>query len=360
MSEYIFNSPISLGNTLIKNRIAFPPLGCNWADQGGFVNEKIINHYREISRGGSGMVIVEGTSVSPEGNGTTNGIGLYNDSYLPGIKLILSELKKEKCFSSIQLLHSGGQANPNFTGHQPISPSGTTCNATGFPSHEMNLSEIEEIKNKFVYSAKLAASAGFDAVELHLAHGYLLHQFLSPYTNHRNDKYGGNLENRARLITDIIHEIKIQNPSLLLGARISGEDYIPSGINNEMNKTLLPLLENSGINYFSVTAGIYDTSKLKHEAMMRGDFFKYSKEIKEIVNVPVIGVGKILDLLTAEKHLYEQSCDIVAIGRGMLADPYMLKKFNRKEDYNRCSECNHCAYLRFGKKSVTCPVRGLE
>ena len=129
------------------------------------------------------------------------------------------------------------------------------------------------------------------------------------------------------------------------------------GIDEETNKTLLPLLEDAGIRYFSVTAGIYDTALLKNEAMERGYFFKYSKAVKKIVNEPVIGVGKILDMESAERHLADGDCDMVAIGRGLVADPMMLAKVKAGQRYSRCDECGVCQFLKLGKKELSCPVR---
>jgi 2,4-dienoyl-CoA reductase-like NADH-dependent reductase (Old Yellow Enzyme family) len=197
-------------------------------------------------------------------------------------------------------------------------------------------------------------------VELHLAHGYLLHEFLSEHTNKREDNYGGSLKNRVRLILEIISGIRKKAPDLIVGARVSGKDYIIDGINERINRKLLPILEDAGIEYFSVTAGIYDTSSLKHEAMKKGEFFAYSKKIKGMVNKVVISAGKILDMDSAEAHLKNGDCDMVAIGRGLISDPMMVNKVRSGQAFIRCLECDQCQYLRLGKKDLVCPVRGKE
>lgn len=360
MSKFIWDTPIQIGNILVKNRIVFPPIASNWANSDGSISNKILKFYEDISSGGGGMVVIEGTAISPEGKGISNSLCIYNEIHLSGLKSLSKIIQKNNCFDSIQLNHAGGQANPNFTGFEPISPSGLECKATGFASRKLTIKEIIDIRDKFINSAIMADKSGFRAVELHLAHGYLLHEFLSKYANKRQDIYGGNIENRIRLHLEIISGIKEQAPALIVGVRVSGEDYLNEGINEKTNKKILPLFENAGIDYFSVSAGTYETSKLKHEAMARGEFFSYSRGIKKIVDKPVIGVGKVLDLKTAERHLKNNDCDLVAIGRGQIADSNMVNKTRNNQPINRCRECNQCSYLRFGRKDLCCPIREKE
>jgi 2,4-dienoyl-CoA reductase-like NADH-dependent reductase (Old Yellow Enzyme family) len=355
----MWSSEIIIGDKKIKNRIVFPPITSNWADPDGTPNSKILKFYKYLAEGGCGMIVVEGTAISPEGKGCSNSLCLYKKEHIKKFAEIADDIKKNNCFSSIQLLHVGGQGNPGFTGYPPIAPSELECKATGFKARELSDEEIEGIRKKFTNSIFLASEAGFDAVEIHLAHGYLLHEFLSEYFNKRKDRYGGKIENRIRLPLEIIKDVK-RNSNIILGVRISGEDYVKNGINHEVNKNILPILEDAGIEYFSVTAGIYDTSKSKHDAMAKGEFFDYSRKIKTIVSKPVISAGKVLDLETADRYLSKGYCDMVAIGRGQIADPAMIKKSLEGIPSNRCTECGECQYLRSGKKSLECSVRELQ
>lgn len=357
-----WESPLIIGDFKLKNRIVFPPIGTSWANEDGTATDKMIKNYKKVAEGNVGMVVVEGTAISQEGKGVKRNLCLYNEEQMQSLKQLAKEIKRHNCFASIQLFHAGGQANPNFTGYESLSPSKmeSKITGTGHISRELKIEEIKEIKNKFINSTILAKKAGFQAVELHLAHGYLLHEFLSAHTNKRKDIYGGNLRNRIRLILEIISGINKKVPKLILGSRISGEDYLKKGINKETNKKILPLLEQAGIKYFSISAGTYETSKFKHEAMKKGEFFNYARYIKTIVNKPVIGVGKILDLNQAEQHLKNKDCDLVAIGRGLIADPHMIKKIKNNQAFNRCTECNQCAYLRSGKEYLTCSQRNFE
>jgi 2,4-dienoyl-CoA reductase-like NADH-dependent reductase (Old Yellow Enzyme family) len=353
----IWDTPIWISNKQIKNRIVFPPISPNWANPDGSMTEKILNFYSKIAKGGCGMIVVCGTSVSLDAKGADRSLSLSLSKQLPGYTKLADLIKKESgCFAAIQLMHVGGQGNPIFTGGAvPVSASGQLCRTTGIKSRELLPGEIKKIIENFISSSLLASRAGFDAVELHLAHGYLLHEFLSLHTNKRHDKYGGSVENRSRIIIEIIKGIREQAPGLIIGARISGEDYLDDGITREVNKKILPILEKAGFEYFSVTAGIYETSAQKHEAMAMGKFFDYASGVKSLVSKPVIGVGKILSLEAAEKNLLNNSCDLVAIGRGLVADPFLVSKEQQGLPYNKCLECGECQYLRFNKHEMSCP-----
>lgn len=352
----IWETPIKIGNKKIKNRILFPPISPNWATPEGGVTERLLKFYDDISHGGCGSVVVCGTAVSFEGKGTDRSLCLNDENHLDGFKKLAYVIReKNNCFAAIQLMHVGGQGNPAFTNTVPVSPSGCTCQATQIPSKALSTKEIKLITNQFIHSAVLAAKAGFDCVELHLAHGYLLHEFLSRHTNKRLDRFGGSIDNRCRIVIEIIEGIKREVPDLTIGARVSGKDYLSDGLSMNINKELLPALEQAGINYFSVTAGIYETASKKHKAMGKGDFFLYSTQIKSIVSCPVIGVGKILSINAAEKMLSKKACDIVAIGRGLVADPSMILKEKKGISYNQCLECGECQYLRYNRKEMSCP-----
>ena len=302
------------------------------------------------------MVVVAGAAVSREGMGCDHSLCLYNKAHLDGYRQLSKTIKEGNCLSILQLMHVGGQGNPAFNGCTPVSPSGIKSKALGFETKELTPNEITEIRDKFIRSAMLANQAGFDGIELHLAHGYLLHEFISKHSNKRKDEYGGNIKNRLRIIFEIISEIKKKRPRFIIGARVSGEDYLENGINEEVNKNSLPWIEKAGIDYFSVTAGTYETSRFKHQAMEKGDFFKYSSTIKSIVKKPVIGVGKILNLDMAEEQLKNKTCDMVAIGRGLITDPALIKKVLNGEEHIECTECDECSYLRFGKTELNCPL----
>lgn len=353
----IWDLPFQIGGIEVRNRIAFSPISFNWSVNGG-VEEKLFDFYEQLVRGGCGMVVVGGVAIMPDGKGCDQSLCLYDEKYLESYCSLAEMMRRNGCFVSLQLMHVGGQGNPKF-GAFPVSPSGVKCNATNIVPEILSIDKIRHIRERFIASAILAKCAGFHAVELHLAHGYFLHEFISEYTNRRTDEYGGDVKNRLRLVLEIISGIREKVPGLLMGVRVSGEDYIKGGINGGANKKLLPVLDNAGIAYFSITAGIYDTSKIKHKEMKKGEFFMYAREIKSMVSKPVIVGGKILDLDMAEEHLINHDCDMVSIGRGFIADPMMIEKTRKGQEFNRCTECEKCMYLRHGKKHLSCPVSDL-
>ncbi|OFZ80462.1 MAG: hypothetical protein A2583_14240 [Bdellovibrionales bacterium RIFOXYD1_FULL_53_11] len=353
----IWNTPVRIGRETAKNRILHPALSHNDANPDGSVSKEILDFYTSIAVGGCGTIVVSGTAVAPAGKGSDRSLCLYDQSHAAGFGALAERIRHGGALAILQLMHVGGQGNPAFSGHEPVSPSGVRCNSTGFVGRALEIGEIEDVRDAFIRSALLALGAGFHGVELHLAHGYLLHEFLAPHTNHRTDGYGGNLENRSRLVLEIASGIRRARPDAILGARISGDDYRAGGMDFFMNKELLPLLELGGIDYFSVTAGVYDTSAIKHLEMKRGAFFSYARGIKSVVSKSVVGVGKVLDLLEAETHLTNADCDIVAMGRALVADPGLIMKSLRGLSHDRCTECGGCMYLRNKTRTIECPVR---
>lgn len=342
----------------LKNRIVVPPICFNYATKTGIPSERLVECYRALAEGGCSMIVIGGTAVCDQGKGTDRNIVLQTDESLDRIKEIISICHQYDVRIGMQFHHAGGQANPVFTGMEAVSPSGTFCKAIGVQSRELTVEEIQVIKHDFISSALKTYQLGADFVEIHCAHGYLLHQFLSRYTNQRTDNYGGSFENRVRLICEILESIREKTElPFKIGIRISGEDYLENGINFEENKKIIELIGNN-VDYVSVSAGIYETSARKHEAMRRGEFFEYSSGIKSITDKPVIGVGKIYSIQEAESMLLANKCDLVAVGRAQIADPNFVSKSFANKTVNECIECDGCSFLRDGKEHVDCPIMG--
>lgn len=353
----LWETPIGIGRGQAENRIVFPALSPNWADRQGRSTGALQYFYETIAAGRPGMVVVAGTAVSPEGRGSDRTLCLYGDHQISGLKSLASVIRRQGCYAVLQLMHAGGQANPETTGMAPLSPSGVPCMALCNAPLTMTGDDIHRVIRDFVNAATRAAYAGFQCVELHLAHGYLLHEFLSARTNLRSDMYGGDFEGRLRLVLEIMDRIRAGIPDLDIGARLSGEDFLEKGLQASDASRLAARLEESGAAYASVTAGVYDSGKIKHQAMAQGRFFEYARVIRKAVSIPVTAVGKVLDVPTAEARLAEGCCDQVAIGRGLVADPDILVRFRRGEEPRRCLECDRCMYLRQGFEDLDCPLR---
>nr|WP_319394434.1 NADH:flavin oxidoreductase [uncultured Desulfobacter sp.] len=348
---------VDIGRGHAPNRIVFPALSPNWADEHGCVTPALEYFYDAVGKGAVGMVVVAGTAVSPEGRGSDRTLCLYENFHVTGIRRLFDILNAYGAYTAIQLMHAGGQANPAVTGQTPLSPSGVACRSLDNRPREIPYDKIAKVRADFVQAARWAYQAGAHAVELHLAHGYLLHEFLSSHTNRRSDSYGGDMTGRMRFILEIVQDIRSAVPDLDIGARISGEDYIPGGILPIDAVLISKALETAGVAYLSVTAGIYDSGAIKHRMMAEGRFFEYARDIRASVSIPVTGVGRIMDIPQAEARLTNGFCDQVAIGRGLVADPDMIPRHLRKESPILCTQCGRCMYLRQGFKDLDCPLR---
>ncbi len=350
-------TPGTIAGVTIKNRIMYPPLSGNCARADGGVSSDILAHYTRIARGGVGACVVSGTAVNPRGKGSDRTLCIYDRArHLDGYKRLAETIRRADCFAVLQLMHVGGQGNPDYMGDVPVSPSGGTCSATGHASRAITSDEIVENRDDFVHAALLASDAGFDAVELHLAHGYLLHEFLSRHSNRRNDEYGGDVDGRLKLVMEILDGIREVAPQLIVGVRVSGDDYLADGLGFADNSELLPRLEAAGVSYFSVTAGVYETGEIKHREMKQGHFFDLARGVRSLVRSPVVGVGKVLGIDAAQRHLVAGDCDFVAMGRALLADPDLVSKVEQGRPFDPCTECHRCMYLRLGRADLYCPV----
>lgn len=353
----LWQEKLTINNYILKNRIVFPPISPNWAEEDGSISDELLDFYKNIAKGGCSMIIVCGTAISHSAKGIKYSTVLQSDHHINSFTKLSEIIKENNCLPIIQLMHVGGQGNPLFNDSTPVAPSTFFCEATNCTAKELTLNEIKKIEYDFIHSSKLAYNCGFEGVELHIAHGYLLHEFVSEHFNKRKDEYGQDLNGRLKIVTNIIQNIKKEFPNKILGIRISAEDYIDDGLNIEKNSQIIPILEKLKIDYISITAGIYKTSKEKHEALNQQKFFEYAQNIKKITNLPIISVGKVLNLENAENFLRNKSCDLIAMGRAMVADPFIINKYYTNEKVIGCIECNVCSYLRRKKTYMTCSQR---
>ncbi|MFC2024443.1 FAD-dependent oxidoreductase [Chloroflexota bacterium] len=321
--------PIKLGSSYLKNRIVMPPMESRLSRPDGSVTKAMIAYYEERAKGGVGAIIVENTFIdNKESRSSISSSGIYNDHMIASKSELAEAIKAHGTVALIQLSHGGRQCHREATGLQPVAPSAIPCKVIGVVPRELASAEIEEIQNAFAEAARRAKQAGFDGVELHGAHGYLLGSFLSPYTNKRTDQYGGPLENRALFALQIIRGIrkKVGN-DFIIGYRISADEYIPQGLTLKETKPFAKMLEESKIDYIHVSAGIYESG---HHTVPPVYFPKaylvhLAWGIKKSVKIPVITVGA-HDIYTAEEALQEGKADLVALGRGLIADPELPNK----------------------------------
>jgi 2,4-dienoyl-CoA reductase-like NADH-dependent reductase (Old Yellow Enzyme family) len=294
----------------------------NLATTRGAVTDKLIEHYTQRSKH-VGLVIIEASYVSLNGRFSERQLGIYDDSLLNGLKKLSGKIHSIGTPVVIQLHHSGSKASLENIGMNPIAPSPTEN------ARELKEEEIKELAEVFAIAAERAMKAGFDGVEIHGAHGFLLNQFYSPITNKRKDKYGGSFENRIRFPLEVVERVKEKVGKKLLLYRLGSDDLDPKGIQIEDSKKFAMRLEQAGVDVIDVSGGLCG-SRPPQLQDKQGYFIPQAQQIKKVVNIPVIGVGGIKEPEYANKLIVEGKVDLVAVGRAILKDPdWAIKAIQR-------------------------------
>lgn len=344
----IFES-VNIGALELKNRIVMPPMGTGFGNGDGTVSERMKRYYGRRAAGGAGMIIVEVTAAAPEGIGFPGCLGIWDDGFIAGLSELADEIKSNGARAALQIFHAGRQTRGAFIGTQPVGPSPVPWPPAGEMPRELGADEVHELVEKFSDATLRAKKAGFDAVEFHGAHGYLICQFLSPQSNRRTDEYGGKKpEQRAAFAVRIIRKTREKvGPDFPLLFRISAEERIKDGLTLEDTKVMAKLIEDAGADAVHVSAGNYGAMWWVIQPMMmeRGCLVPLAEEIKKSVSVPVIAVGRFNDPEFAESILQEGKADLIAMGRALIADPDLPNKYRdgRYEEIRMCAACNVCA-----------------
>ena len=363
--------PKNIGSMQLKNRIVMPPMGTNYAEAGGAVSQRMLDYYEARARGGVGLIIVEGSAPSLRCNISFQGSPSYqaslgDDKFIPGWRKLTDAAHKYNTRIAIQIMHATLE---NWDGKiVQVSPSPLIVPArfmgiSGEPPHELTVEEIAERVQWFASAARRAKEAGFDGVEVHGAHQYIVAAFLSSATNQRKDEYGGSLENKARFLVEILQAIKREvGPDFPVWVRFNAQEWgVENGITIEETKQMVPLAVDAGAQALHVSAygaGSYITTAPIPDTT--GFLVPLAAEVKKLTNVPVIAVGR-LDLELGEKILEEGKADLIAIGRRLLADPDLPNKV-AEERLNEvipcigCMECIERLYFDERGEGVTCVV----
>lgn len=316
--------PYTFRNIQLKNRLVMPPM-CMYQALNGEVTPFHLTHYGTRALGGVGMVIVEATAISPEGRITDQDLGLWDDHLVKGMKSLVDEIHRYGASAVIQLQHAGRKSESSATPH--VAPSALPYSDHYEMPVELCANEMIELKEAFIKAALRAEKAGFDGIELHSAHGYLLHEFVSPLSNHRTDQYGGSLENRGRLIRELITELRTKlKKSTYLQIRISASDYDDEGLNPmDWVEVLRPVKED--IDFIHVSSGGNVSRPID---LKPGYQVEFSRTIKRELQRPTIAVGLITDEQHIERILMEEDADLVALGRELLRNPYYVNSLYHK------------------------------
>lgn len=366
--ESLLLTPIKVGEVTIKNRFVVAPMVTVFCDQDGMATDRFIAYHEAKARGGWGLIIVEDYAVDPIGRGFWTP-GLWKDEQIKSHALLVDTVHKAGAKIIAQIYHAGRQTTSALVGAQPVSASPVPCPVLGEVPRELSREDIKTIVKQFGDAAFRAMEAGFDGVEVHGAHGYLIAQFMSRYSNKRTDEYGGPLKNRMRFPLEIIAEIRKRcGDKFLIDFRISGEEHVVGGRTIEETKVIAKALEEAGINMIHISVGTYESvaSIIPPMGTPLAWITDYAAEVKKVVNIPVITVGRINDPLVAEEVLRSGKADLVAMGRASLADPELPNKYaeGRYEDIRHCIGCQQgCLEVLFRNEPIRClvnPTLGFE
>lgn len=370
----MFNSllqPGNIGNVTLQNRMIMPAMGSGHGGMDGSVTDDLIEYFAARAKGGFGLVITEYAFVDPAGKANPGQLAIYSDEFIPGCKRLTDRIHREGGKIFIQLHHAGRQTMKQTTGMQPVAPSAIPCPMLGGQPRELTTEEVYGLIEKFGDAAVRAQEAGFDGVELHAAHGYLIAQFLSSYVNKRTDEFGGDLMGRARFAVEIIQNIKKKCGDFPVSVRISGEELVEGGRQITETKVLAKLLERSGADALHISLGTYAVMPymVPPSNVPIGFITKYAEAVKKSVKIPVITVGRINDPVLADSLIEDGIADFVSLGRASLADAEFPLKVqeNRIDEISPCvgclTRCNGTPGILPGDHGVSCmlnPFSGHE
>ncbi len=315
----LFDS-IDIKGLRLKNRLVMAPMATNMATAEGEVTDRHIKHYTARARGGVGLIILEHTYVLKNGKLSAGQLGLYADRLIPGLSRLTQAIHKEGAKVAVQLTHAGAKTNSGIIAEQPVGPSNVAPPGSGESPRPLTPAEIKSTALAFGDAASRAVEAGCDAVELHGAHGFLIGQFLSPYTNRREDAYGGDPAGRLKFPTEVIGEVKTNLAGKVpVFYRFGADDMVDGGLTPEEAKLAAPLLEQAGVDALDISGGLGGGGSDRFSE--QGYFVPLAQGIKETVGIPVIGVGNITEPEYADRIVREGRVDLVALGRKLLSDP---------------------------------------
>jgi len=354
-------SPFTLKGIYLKNRIVMPGLASFLIDDDGCISDATIEHYRRRAAGGPAMVIMEACAVSPEGVVSNHQARIDDDRFIEGLHKIAVVMKSEGSVPAVQIHHSGRQTSIKVIKRKPLAPSAIPCPTIRGEVEPLTTEGIHDIVQKFGDAARRSVQAGFELVEIHGAHGYLINQFLSRVSNAREDEYGGDIVGRSRFAIEIVETIRQRlGAHFPLSFKISAQEFLPDGLTVAESIEILKLLVKAGIDGVQVSAGNDITAEWICQPMFmeQACLAESAARIKKALNIPVMAVGRINDPLVANAVLEKNQADLVCIGRGLLADPQLPNKARegRLDEIRTCIACNTCMESIFRKGRIECLV----
>lgn len=345
----------------LKNRIVMPAIASFFAGAGGRITDHIVDHYRRRAAGGPAMVMMEACAVSVEGKVSPNQTRIYADRHIEELAKIARAIKEEGAVPALQIHHGGRQISPKVLKQKPLAPSPIPCPAIGVEVEPLTIAGIQRLIRKFAEAAERAKLAGYEVIEIHGAHGYLVNQFLSGFSNIREDRYGGNVPKRTQFAREIVQEMRKRiGDQIPISFKISAREFVAGGLTVSESIEILQILARAGVDLVQVSAGNDATPEWISQPMFmeRACLADAAAEIKKALDIPVMAVGRINDPVIANEILKTGQADLVCMARGLIADPEMPKKAKAGQfaDIRTCIACNTCMQSIFQKGRLECLV----
>jgi len=359
----ILFEPIRINGMVLKNRLVRTATAERMSPQDGGFTREMVNLYRRLARGGVGLIITGHAYVHPLGKAERRMTGIHNDSLIPALKKLVDEVHKLNTKIVMQINHSGGRRDRDVGEETPIGPSTVEYKPLEISSREMAIEEIGEVINLFAQAALRVKKAGFDGVEIHSVHGYLINQFLSPITNKRKDSWGGSLENRMRFLLDVYRHVReaVGNDYPVL-AKIPAGDFVEGGLTVQEALEVAKRLSELGIDAIELSGGLAGSRYRKGRkdlAWMRKEayFRPYAEMVKKATNVPTILVGGLRKPEAMVEILEQGSCDLIGLARPLIREPAFPNRIKRGDIRKaECVSCSNCSGPS-GREPTKCRFR---
>ncbi len=354
-------TPARVGKLDLSNRLVRSATGERMCTPEGRVTPLLVEFYARLARGGAGLVITGHSFVRADGKASEGMMGVHADRLLPGLKSLVAAVRDNGGRVVCQLNHAGRQTKPELIGgKRPIAPSAVTDKASGITPRELGADEIEPLIASYVAAARRCREAGFDGVQLHAAHGYLMSQFISPYTNRREDEWGGDLVGRARFVLEVLRRIRAElgrdYPVLI---KLNAEDFIEGGLTVADSCRIAAMLEREGLDAVEISAGMAETvDKIVRKEIdapaKEAYFLAYAREFRRHVACPIILVGGLRSLAVMESVLASGAADFVSLSRPLIREPELPNKLRDGAAARAaCISCNCCGPDDAGRLACT-------
>ncbi|MDB5382148.1 MAG: hypothetical protein JWO26_1780, partial [Rhodospirillales bacterium] len=359
-------APGAIGPHRLKNRLIMAPMGTNFGTSDGLSTERDRAYYALRAEGGVAAIVTEAMAVSEGGRAHNNSLWIYHDRFIPGLARLVDSIRRHDCLSIGQINHRGALLRRMVLNTEPVGPSPWHNPNTGDAVRALERHEITAIQNDFVTAARRLHQAGYDAVELHAANGYLFQQFLTPRINRRTDEYGGTIENRARLLLETVDRIKDAMPDFALWVRISCTEYCDDGYLIEDMIAVARMLEKAGVVALDLSGGTNESPELSRfciqpPSMPRRTLEQHARPITAAVNIPTILAGRIIAPEDGEAVLANGSADFISLGRALTADAFWPRKAfgDVATPIRACISCNICFERLTVERDVCCVTNAM-